>query len=123
MTNRDFYKAISAGTLNDEVIQHAVEALAKMDEANAKRKDKPSKTQEANAPIKMAMIEHLSANPSARYTENELGTALEVSHNKAGSLARQLVAEGIAVVAEVKIPKVGKRKVYSIAINEVEDEQ
>ena len=123
MTNREFYIAISAVTLNDEVIQHAVEALAKMDEANAKRKDKPSKTQEANAPIKMAMIEHLSANPSARYTENELGTALEVSHNKAGSLARQLVAEGIAVVAEVKIPKVGKRKVYSIAINEVEDNQ
>ena len=115
MTNREFYTTISAGTINDEVIAHATEALSKMDEANAKRKDKPSKTQEANAPIKAALLELLQSNPSSKYTEGELGTALEVTHNKAGSLARQLVAEGKAISLEVKIPKVGKRKVYTIA--------
>ena len=114
MTNREFYTAISAGSINDEIIAHATEALAKMDEANAKRKDKPSKVQEANAPIKMALLELLQSNPNSKYTEGELGTMLEVSHNKAGSLARQLVAEGKVTSAEVKIAKVGKRKVYSI---------
>ena len=115
MTNRDFFKAISAGTMNDELMAHATEALSKMDAANAKRKDKPSKASVANEPIKVALMELLTANPSAVYTENELGTALDVSHNKAGSLARQLVAEGKVVSMETKIPKVGKRKVYSLA--------
>jgi hypothetical protein len=118
MTNREFFVSISAGNLTDECIAHAVEALSKMDATNAKRKDKPSKVQEANAPIKQALIELLTANPNTKYTENELGVALDITHNKAGSLARQLVAEGKAVSAEVKIAKVGKRKVYSIAIEE-----
>lgn len=115
MTNREFYTAISNGSINEEIITHAAEALAKMDEVNAKRKDKPSKTQEANAPIKTALLELFRSNPTAKYTENELGVALEVTHNKAGSLARQLVAEGKVVSTEVKIAKVGKRKVYSLA--------
>lgn len=118
MTNREFFVSISAGKLTDECIAHATEALSKMDATNAKRKDKPSKVQEANAPIKQALIELLTANPTTKYTENELGVALDITHNKAGSLARQLVAEGKAVSAEVKIAKVGKRKVYSIAIEE-----
>lgn len=118
MTNREFFVSISAGKLTEECIEHAVEALSKMDSANAKRKDKPSKVQEANAHIKQALIELLTANPTTKYTENELGVALDITHNKAGSLARQLVAEGKAVSAEVKIAKVGKRKVYSIAIEE-----
>ena len=123
MTNREFYMAISAGSLTEDVIQHATEALSKMDAANEKRKEKPSKVQEANAPLKESLMNLLMANPSSHYTENELGAALEISHNKAGSLARQLVAENKVVSAEIKIPKVGKRKVYSIVINEVEDEQ
>lgn len=123
MTNREFFSAIALGTINEELIAHAEKAIQQMDATNAKRKEKPSKTQEANAPIKEALLTLLTNNPSSRYTEGELGTMLEISHNKAGSLARQLVAEGKVTSAEVKIAKVGKRKVYSIAINEVEDNQ
>lgn len=115
MTNREFFVSISAGNLTDECITHAAEALSKMDAANAKRKDKPSKTSLANEPIKAALLTLLTDNPNTQYTENELGAALEVTHNKAGSLVRQLVAEGKAVSAEAKFPKVGKRKVYSLA--------
>lgn len=115
MTNREFFTSISTGKLTDECVQHAVEALAKLDATNAKRKDKQTNVQKANEPIKKALFELLEANPNQQFTENELGTALEVTHNKAGSLVRQLVAEGKAVSAEVKIAKVGKRKVYSLA--------
>ena len=115
MTNREFFVSISEGKLTEDCVAHATEALAKMDAANAKRKDKPSGKQTENAPIKAALLTLLTENPNTQYTENELGTALEVTHNKAGSLARQLVAEGKAVSAEVKFPKVGKRKVYSLA--------
>lgn len=123
MTNREFYSAIALGTINDELIAHAEKAIEQMDAANAKRKNKPSKVQEANAPVKKALLELLQSNPNSKYTEGELGAMLEVSHNKAGSLARQLVAEGKVTSAEVNIAKVGKRKVYSIAIGEVEDNQ
>ena len=115
MTNREFFTSISAGNLTEDCIAHATEALAKMDAVNAKRKDKPTKAQTENAPIKAALMELFTNNPDTQYTENELGTALEVTHNKAGSLARQLVAEGKVVSAEAKFPKVGKRKVYSLA--------
>lgn len=113
MTNRDFYTAISNGMMNDEVKAFAVAAIEKLDARNTARKSKPSKTAEANAPIKEALFNYLSEN-GGKFTESDLGTVLEVSHNKAGSLARQLVAEGKIQVTEVKIPKVGKRKAYFI---------
>ena len=115
MTNREFFVSISEGKLTEDCVAHATEALAKMDSANAKRKDKPSKTSLANEPIKAALLTLLTENPNTQYTENELGTALEVTHNKAGSLVRQLVAAGKAISTEAKFPKAGKRKVSSLA--------
>ena len=114
MTNREFYTAISEGKLTDEVKEFALNAIEKMDARNANRSNKPSKTQLENAPIKQALLDYLTAN-KGQFTEADLGSALGVTHNKAGALARQLVAEGKVTSAEAKFPKVGKRKVYSIA--------
>ena len=113
MTNREFYTAISEGKLTDEIKEFAVASLEKLDARNATRNSKPSKTQLENAPIKEALLKYLSEN-DGQFTEGDLGAALDITHNKAGALARQLVAEGKVASAEVKLPKVGKRKVYSI---------
>lgn len=113
MTNREFYTAISEGKLTDEVKEFAIAAIEKLDNRNASRSSKPSKTQLENAPIKEALLKYLTEN-AGQFTEGDLGTALGVTHNKAGALARQLVAEGKVTSSEVKFPKVGKRKVYSI---------
>ena len=113
MTNREFYTAISEGKLTDEIKEFAVASLEKLDARNATRNSKPSKTQLENAPIKEALLKYLREN-DGQFTEGDLGTALDITHNKAGALARQLVAEGKVTSAEVKIAKVGKRKVYSI---------
>jgi hypothetical protein len=118
MTNREFYTAIVEGKLTAEVQEFANSAIVKLDNRNANRSAKPSKTQQENAPIKQALHEYIVTNGGA-YTEGELGEALGITHNKAGALARQLVAEGLLKADEVKIPKVGKRKVYSIAVAEV----
>ena len=64
MTNREFYTAIVSANLNPDLIAHAEAALAKMDAANAKRKEapaKPSKKAEENAPIKAAILGTLTA--------------------------------------------------------------
>lgn len=121
MTNREFFNAIIEGKLTDEVKEFAEAARKKLDDRNANRSAKPSKTQLENAPIKQALLDYLTNNPG-KYTEGDLGTALNITHNKAGALARQLVAEGKVVSAEIKIAKVGKRKVYSLAAEDVEVE-
>ena len=114
MTNREFYTGVIEGKITDEMKKHATENLEKLDARNANRSSKPSKTQVENAPIKAALLEYLTEN-KGQFTENDLGVALDITHNKAGALARQLVAEGKVVSAEIKVPKVGKRKVYFIA--------
>lgn len=114
MTNREFYTAISEGKLNDEIKEFAIAAIEKLDNRNANRSSKPSKVQLENAPIKKALLEFLTTN-GGQHTEGDLGVALGVTHNKAGALARQLVAEGKVISTEVKFPKIGKRKVYALA--------
>ena len=113
MTTREFFTIVAASDLADDVKAFATASIEKLDSRNATRAAKPSKTQLENAPIKEALLTYLRDN-GGQHTEGDLGTALGVTHNKAGSLARQLVAEGKVTSAEVKFPKIGKRKVYSI---------
>ena len=113
MTNREFFTAVSAGTMNEEIQAHAMEALEKMDSALAKRAEKPTKAQLENAPLREALINFVTENEGP-HTEADLGIAIGVSHNKAGSIARQLVKEDIFTSTEIKLPKVGKRKAYAL---------
>ena len=110
MTTRNYFEAIAEGRMNDEIKAWAAGQIEKLDARNAKR----AKTAIANAPLKEAIFKYLSEN-DGKFTEAELGAVIESTHNKAGSLVRQLVAEGKVSVEEVKIPKVGKRKAYFIA--------
>ena len=114
MTARDYYNAIANGNTSEEIQNWAKAQIEKLDARNAARAAKPSKTALANAPLKEAIVTYLSEN-EGKFTEPMLGDALGMTHNKAGSLVRQLVAEGRVSAEEAKIPKVGKRKVYFIA--------
>ncbi len=114
-TNRDYFTIIAkAPELSQEVRDWAISQIEKMDARNAARTSKPSKTALANAPLKAVILDYLKSNEGP-FTESELGKVIDASHNKAGSLARQLVAEGLVSQVEVKIPKVGTRKAYTIA--------
>ena len=112
--NREVLNAISTGIVDDDIKAWAKAQIEKMDARNAKRTSTPSKTAIANAPLKEAIFKYLSEN-DGKFTEAELGVVIDASHNKAGSLARQLVAEGKVSVEEVKIPKIGKRKAYFVS--------
>ena len=114
MTSRQHYEAIAKGVVSEATQQWAAAQLAKIEERAAKNREKPSKKALENEPLKKALLQHLSNESPNKLTEAELGEALNVSHNKAGSLVRQLVAEGIVSSEEAKIPKIGKRKVYFV---------
>lgn len=113
MTNREFYTAIaSSTTLPTELVEFAAAAIEKMDNANAKRKNTPSKTAIANEPLKEQLLnEILSLEPMPT---NNVAAALGVSNQKASALLRQLVADGKVVAVEDKVPGKGKQKFYSL---------
>lgn len=116
MTAREFYTTMMEKyDLTDELNAYCVEALSNLDRRNDQRKSKAAeKSEKENAPIRAAIMETLNADGCDGLTETELGEALEITHNKAGAIARGLVKDGLISVEERKFPKVGKRKVYFI---------
>lgn len=94
MTTREFYTAIiNTEGVPLEIVEHAQSALAKLDEANARRKTTPSKTQIENAPIMDAIVKYATDNAGA-HTATEIATALEISRNKSASLCSKLEKDG-----------------------------
>ena len=117
MTNREFLTAVSTNAITEDVIAHAAAQLVKMDEANEKRKNKPSKTAEANAPILENITGILTAEPQ---TATDIAGLVGISTQKASALLRQLVASGVAVQSEVKVPKRGTVKAYALATTDTD---
>ena len=126
MTNREFLTAIANSTnLSSDLTEFATEQIAKMDARNEARKasSKPSKTAIANEPIKASIMEFLSAQ-SEPMIAADIAENVKITTAKASSLLTQLVKSGKVVKSEVKIPKKGKVKGYSISMTdavEVED--
>lgn len=116
MTAREFFTTMMEKyDLTDELNAYCVEALSNLDRRNDQRKSKAAeKSEKENAPIRAAIMETLNADGCDGLTETELGEALEITHNKAGAIARGLVKDGLISVEERKFPKVGKRKVYFV---------
>ena len=110
MTKRDFYTFVSEGTINEEVIEKANELIAKMDEENAKRKNRVSKKALENAPILEAIEGVLGDEPK---TATEIGSEVGISTQKASALLRKLVEDGKAVKEDVKVKGKGTQKGYT----------
>ena len=129
MTNREFLTAIANSSLSDDLTAYAAEQIVKLDMRNAARKEKqsskPSKTAIENEPIKASIMEFLSKQ-SEPMIAADIAENIGITTAKASSLLRQLADAGKVVKSEVKIPKKGKVKGYSIAMTdavevEVED--
>ena len=114
MTNRDFLTAVVAiENVPADIKEHAEAAIAKMDATNEARKNKPSKKATENAPIMEQIATEILT--SEAQTASAIAEAAGISVQKASALLRALVADGKATVTEVKIPKKGTQKAYSIA--------
>ena len=117
MTNREFFTAIASNaTLSAELVKFATEAIAKLDKRNASRSSKPSKTAIANEPIKASIVEYVTAHANA--LASDIAEACEISTQKASALCVQMVKDNVLTVCEVKVPKKGKVKAYSLAITD-----
>lgn len=124
MTNREFFVAISkCADLTADLREHAEAQLAKLDAANAKRAEIQSKKSKENEPIKTAIFNLLAENggmtsPDIADALNKQGVTTadneEISTSKASSMCRQMVDDGRLTVTEIKIPKKGKMKQYTV---------
>lgn len=122
MTNREFYTAIinyacdahdeHNGVQANDLISFAQVALEKLDKRNASRSSKPTKAQLENEPIKEKILELLNGKEAT--TASVIAEGLEISVQKASALCRQMVEAGKLKVEEIKVPKKGKQKAYSI---------
>ena len=114
MTNREFFTAIINSNLSAEMKEHATAELKKMDERNSKRSSTMTPTQKNNEVLKRQILSILT-------NEGQLTTSIAVavgkSTNKVSALCRQLVEEGKAKVEDVKVPKKGIQKAYSLPTN------
>ena len=124
MTNREFYTAITAenATITPEMIEHANAQLAKLDATAEKRKGVVSKKDLEKRAANEEMARHiaetiLTAEAKTATDVAEVLTAEsgeEVKVQKASYLLRLAVEMGLAAQTEVKIPKKGTNKAYTI---------
>jgi predicted transcriptional regulator len=126
MTQREFFKkaiAIFNEVENEEMKAYAETAIEKLDARNAKKSSTPSKTQVENEEIKGKILEYLVGKTDS--ISSVIGLALGYSTSKISALMKQLADEGKVTVTDVKIPKKGKVKGYTLTeaeIGEVEAE-
>ena len=128
MTKREFFNEVIAvidGTSEVNVLElkeFAKAEIVKLDERNASRSSKPTKTQIENEPIKEKILEVLST--GERMVASAIAERLEISTQKVSALCRQLVESKKLKVEDVKIPKKGKQKAYMVntAANEEDTE-
>lgn len=123
MTKREFFEKVSNGEMNDELQAFAAEQVVKMDAQLEARKGKVSQKEQAKRDANAALVERVvnevlgaeamtATDVVAKL--NEL-TGEEYSVQKASSLCRAAVAQGLANVEEVKVPKKGTLKAYTKA--------
>ena len=113
MTNREFLTNVSNGTVTELEMAHAAAELDKMNAANEKRKNKPSKTAIENAPIVENILGVLTHDAQ---TAADIAAQVGISTQKASSLLRQLGTAGQVVVSEIKVPKKGTCKGYALPV-------
>lgn len=120
MTKREFLNEVIAvidGTSEVDVLElkeFAKAEIVKLDERNASRSSKPTKTQIENEPIKEKILEILST--GERMVASAIAEKVGISTQKASALCRQLVESKKLKVEDVKIPKKGKQKAYVVNI-------
>lgn len=114
MTRREFFEKVIATVEDSEIKTFAENEIVKMNNANARRNSKPNAKQIENVAIKEKIVTFVTEHEGV-VTATEIGTAVEISTQKASALARQLVESGALKAEEIKVKGKGKQKGYSIA--------
>ena len=119
MTQREFFTKVIEASISDDLTNKAWELRNNLDKRNAQKSATMTKTQKENEVLKAEMLKKLEK--SKGYLAAEIGTVMGFSTSKATALAKQLVSEGKATVAEVKVTGKGTQKSYTLLAVRVPD--
>lgn len=121
MTRKEMFEAIAAGKMNEEIQAKAQEMLAAMDSEKSKRAAKQAeKSAEAYAPFIEIFANALTTEPQTASAMLGLFEGMETPSGKAptvqfvSSLARKVIAQGLAEKVDVKVSGKGVQKGYKI---------
>ena len=128
MTKREFFVKVSAGEMTEEMQTFAAEQLVKMDAALEARKGKVSEKEQVKRDANEALARRVAAEVlgAEAKTATDVAAVLtemlgeEVKVQKASYLCRLAVEMGLAVQTDVKIPKKGSQKAYTVKVAEAE---
>ena len=120
MTNREFYTAVMAiENAPADIVEFAEAAIAKMDETNAKRKEKAKETDttakwaEENAELIEAAFNSLGTETKVAA---DIAAAVGTNTQKINHVMKYLAAKERVIVGETKLPKKGTVKTYTAVI-------
>lgn len=118
MTNREFYNAVIEGTVTDEMIEFARDAVAQLDATNEKRRAKMAEKAVEKAaekePLRQAIFACVTDEPkTATMLIDEAG--LELKPQSIPSLLKPLVEAGHVAKVDVKIKGKGTQRGYVLA--------
>lgn len=115
MTNREFYEAVANGTMNEEMMTFAQEAIAKMDTANEKRREAMSakrvEKEAEKAPIREAILAVMTAEGKTATTLiAEAG--VEIKPQAMPALLKGEIEAGRVGKVDVKVKGKGTQRGY-----------
>lgn len=113
MTRREFLEMVIAEVKNDELKAFAESEIEKMNARNAKRASTPSKKALENEPIKANIDKFLDGKEPT--TASKIAEGLDLKVQKVSALCRQMVADEILTVTDVKVKGKGTQKAYAKA--------
>ena len=114
ITTREFYNAVIAAAISDEVTAKAQSLLDSLDTRNEKRKSADSKEKRESANRKNLVFDFLKAHPTECFTRDAIADAVGISAAQATAACKPFVVDGMVTRTEVKIDKV-RRVVYQLA--------
>lgn len=116
MTIRDFMTAVIAmENVPAELKEFARNEIVKLDNRNAKRAEKPSKTAVANEPIKVEILRVIGESEEPMTASKIAEIMTEYKVQKISALCTQLTKEEKLVCTDVKVKGKGVQKGYSVA--------
>ena len=119
MTKREFFEAIIASEVSEELKKFAQKEIEALNKKNAARSTKPTVKQKENEAIKEQILETFKE--QKRVIASVIGEKMGISTHKASALCRQLANEGKMIVEDIKVPKKGIQKAYTVFLNTEEE--
>ena len=113
MTNREFYNAIVKANLGEDITNHALGEIGKLDKKNAKRKAEAGQVKEENKPIAEAIV---SALANGEMISSDLAKAIGQTTQKTNGVAGEMVKNGTLTKHKVKVKGKGEVTAYALAV-------